>query len=207
MNSLAVLPATPADIPILLDIYFTSFTNPLALVAFPPSSTSVQSWWAAMLNDEIQDPNSLFLKVVDPSLPEDGQIVAWAKWNRPHGKGIDMTLPEWPQDGDSELATRFFTGLAKEHERVMGSRGHYYLEILATSPVHQKRGAGSILMDAGVRSADEEGVEAYLEASPVSVGLYQKYGFEEVGKVEVDIKGHGQYANLCMRRKALEKRE
>lgn len=30
----------------------------------------------------------------------------------------------------------------------------------------------------GLESADVEGKEAYLDASPVALGLYKKYGFE-----------------------------
>jgi hypothetical protein len=50
--------------------------------------------------------------------------------------------------------------------------------------------------------ADEEGVEAYLEASEEGVGLYRKLGFKEVGSVEVDLgEGKEMYGNLCMLRR------
>lgn len=71
---------------------------------------------------------------------------------------------------------------------------------MATHPSHQGKGAGSLLLQHALEHVDADGVEAYLEASPVSVALYQRFGFEEVDSVRVMIKGQ-EYVNLCMIRK------
>jgi hypothetical protein len=48
-----------------------------------------------------------------------------------------------------------------------------------------------------LRHADEGNYDAYLEASPNSVSLYQTFGFKEMGRVEVVVR-HEPYYNLCM---------
>jgi len=61
---LALLHAQPDDVPTLLSIYFESFQNPFAHVGFPDIPT-VRQWWHNMLTDEINDPNALWLKIVE----------------------------------------------------------------------------------------------------------------------------------------------
>lgn len=61
------------------------------------------------------------------------------------------------------------------------------LEIVATDPAYQGRGAGSQLMRWGLEQADNQGVEAYLEASPEAVPLYKNLGFREADKTDTFI--------------------
>ena len=62
------------------------------------------------------------------------------------------------------------------------------LSIIACSPTRQRSGAGSALLEWGVNLADSFGLPCRLEASPVGYGLYRKFGFEDVGVVDVNIK-------------------
>ena len=73
----------------------------------------------------------------------------------------------------------------------MGERRHWYLELLAARPEWQGKGVGSALLRWGLERADEEGVEAYLEASPAGKGLYEKMGFREVGRLVVPSREEG----------------
>ena len=61
------------------------------------------------------------------------------------------------------------------------------LEIVATDPAYQGRGAGSQLMRGSLKQADQQGVEAYLEASPDAVPLYERLGFVEAGRTDTFI--------------------
>lgn len=70
----------------------------------------------------------------------------------------------------------------------MRGRRHWYLEILATRREDQGRGAGGMLLRWGLERADEEGTETYLEASPDGKPIYQRFGFEEVDRLVVDLK-------------------
>ena len=57
---------------------------------------------------------------------------------------------------------------------------NWVLEILAIHPNAQRKGIGHKLMDWGIKQADEFGEEVFLEATEVGVGLYKKYGFDEI---------------------------
>lgn len=52
--------------------------------------------------------------------------------------------------------------------------------MLATHPDHQRRGAGSLLLQWAADKADELGMEVFIEASPLGRHLYSKFGFETV---------------------------
>lgn len=58
----------------------------------------------------------------------------------------------------------------------------------------------------GLTQADEQGVEAYLEASPDAVPLYERLGFREAGQTDTFIENERVsgvwYRNLFMLRPA-----
>ena len=58
----------------------------------------------------------------------------------------------------------------------------------------------------GLTQADEQGVEAYLEASPDAVPLYERLGFREAGRTDTFIENERVsgvwYRNLFMLRPA-----
>lgn len=82
------------------------------------------------------------------------------------------------------------------------------LEILATDPAYQGKGAGSQIMRWGLEQADKGGFEAYLEASPDAVPLYERMGFREAGRTDTFIENERVqgmwYRNLFMIRPSKE---
>jgi GNAT superfamily N-acetyltransferase len=75
--------------------------------------------------------------------------------------------------------------------------------MMGTIPTYQRRGAGSLHLSWGVRIADREGLICWTEASPVSVPLYEKFGFKVVETVEMELHescGGGKYTYTCMLR-------
>jgi GNAT superfamily N-acetyltransferase len=80
--------------------------------------------------------------------------------------------------------------------------------MLATDPAYQGKGAGSLMMKWGLNQADEKGWEAYLEASPDAVPLYEKFGFREAGRTDTFIDNERVkatwYRNLFMIRPGKE---
>lgn len=56
-----------------------------------------------------------------------------------------------------------------------------------TSPAHQRRGAGSMMLSWGIEQAKAKNLLLYLEASPEGRRLYQKFGFlvEKVHSVDL----------------------
>jgi ribosomal protein S18 acetylase RimI-like enzyme len=56
-----------------------------------------------------------------------------------------------------------------------------YLQVLGVAPALQRRGVGAALLAAGLRAADSDGVDAYLEtAGEANVAYYRGHGFELV---------------------------
>lgn len=82
----------------------------------------------------------------------------------------------------------------------MAERKHWYLEIIATRPEWQGKGAAGKLMRWGLEKADADGkgVETYLEASPVGKEVYEYFGFEERGRLVVPVEGKGDFIECMM---------
>ncbi|EIN03976.1 acyl-CoA N-acyltransferase [Punctularia strigosozonata HHB-11173 SS5] len=204
--SFILSPAEPADVPELTSIYLASFVDPFSLTLFP-RTPGVRAWWEQDLAQGFADPNVRMLKVVDDA---SGRIAAFAKWVLPPPQGEEENeeekgeaLPEWPEDADGQLCQSFFAGLLEAKKRLMGPRPYFYLEMLATHPDFQKRGAASLLLSWGTARADAAGMPAYLDGSPVGVGLYLRHGWEEKGVVVPEVNGESaaerwEKRYLCM---------
>lgn len=65
------------------------------------------------------------------------------------------------------------------------------LKFVHTDPAHQRRGAGSIMMDWGTKQADARGLTGYVQASPQGRRLYESFGFKEVATHVVDLSKWG----------------
>jgi len=57
--------------------------------------------------------------------------------------------------------------------------------VLATDPAHERRGAGSMLIEVGLKEADKAGLDAYLDATKTGKPLYERMGF--VGQKETSL--------------------
>lgn len=198
-----LLPLAPTDAPACATIYFASFQNAHSLACWP-RTPSIRAFWENMITTELQEPNAHFLKAVDPST---NQIAGFCKWVSPKpGEVPDTSLPPWPEDADKRLCDETFGAWANAHAEILGARGHWYLEIVATDPAFQGKGAGSLMLEYGTSRADAEDVEAYLEASPEAVKLYEKFGFREAGQTNTWIENERVkgcwYRNLFMLRPA-----
>lgn len=55
---------------------------------------------------------------------------------------------------------------------------------MSVHPRYQRQGLGSRLLQYACDRIDEMGYPAFVMASPQGVQLYQKFGFNTVGKVE-----------------------
>ncbi|KAF4264246.1 hypothetical protein CNMCM8714_007639 [Aspergillus fumigatus] len=145
--------------------------------------------------------NKAVLKITDS---EDGSIVAFAVWQLPvpsspedvhlkhshspshsHAHAQAGDEHPYPVSSDRELCEVFFGGMEEMKKRIMGSRPHYYLEMLGTRPEYAGQGLASKLLRWGLERADEVGLETYLSASPAGRPLYEKFGFRVVEEREV----------------------
>ena len=63
---------------------------------------------------------------------------------------------------------------------------HWYLPLIGVDPVLQSNGFGSALLKHGLLPCDRENKVAYLESSnPRNIPLYERYGFEVLGEIQV----------------------
>ncbi|TVY82900.1 hypothetical protein LSUE1_G006285 [Lachnellula suecica] len=191
--TLELRPAKLEDAASLTELYFSAFSkDAISLLAFPRNTSSF-NWWYDSIVDEITDPHSHFLCVYDTSSPDASEnIVAFAKWNDADAPIQDAEMPAWPEGADHQTANHFFGNLIRRHGEIMEGRRHWYLEIIATRPEWQGKGAGGKLLRWGLQKADEEGTETYLEASPDGKPIYEHLGFKEVDRLVVELEGEGE---------------
>jgi GNAT superfamily N-acetyltransferase len=66
------------------------------------------------------------------------------------------------------------------------SEPHWYLPLMGVDPAHQRKGHGDALMSYALERCDRDHAPAYLESTnPRNVSLYQRHGFEALGKIQV----------------------
>jgi GNAT superfamily N-acetyltransferase len=142
----------------------------------------------------------IYLKCVDTVTNE---MVAGARWthHRPSDPAAELRTP---QELDEELTigepyteshpevwNAFFSLLYGNKRDIMGPRPYWSLDTLVTHKDHHRRGAGGLLGRWGLDKADEAGLEAYLEASSMGRPLYERWGFEPVKEIDLDLRRWG----------------
>jgi len=144
---------------------------------------------------------TLFLKCVDKAT---GELVAAARWKyvKPKQEGakertweeVEAAFAEhWPpfDESDPALLADAFKLMDDGKREHLGTQPYYVLETLVTYKQHERRGAGSMLVAWGCEKADEAGVVAYLEASPMGAPMYTRHGFKAVGEIDIDLTKYG----------------
>jgi GNAT superfamily N-acetyltransferase len=66
-----------------------------------------------------------------------------------------------------------------------------YMALLTVAPEMQRCGVGKTLLREGLKEADRRGLPTFIEASPAGLGLYRKFGWEEMLKTTVNLKNYG----------------
>ena len=132
-----------------------------------------------------EDPLAHFMKVTDT---ETGQIIAYAQWSI---NTVDRTeeqmervtnLRSPPPDANVQAWNDFFGHIVEARKTILGPKPAAFLRVLTTLPEHHRRGAGTMLVKYGCDKADEAGIRAYLEASPMGKPLYDRFRFQGGGE-------------------------
>jgi len=139
-----------------------------------------------------EDPTIHYFSVIDTSSP-DNKVIGGGSWNifleDPYANESknDRGIYWWPEGSDSKKFTeRMFmgrVGLRLQRHR----RPHVLLNTCFTIPEYRNRGVASLVMDWGVKKADELGLNMFIEAGEQGRHLYAKFGFIEIDKSEVDM--------------------
>jgi hypothetical protein len=74
------------DIPAIVRISAAAFGKPSPINVFPDTPTVNAFRKKRAMHSVQHDPFLIFIKIVDPELPPDQQIIAFAKWAKPHTK-------------------------------------------------------------------------------------------------------------------------
>lgn len=155
------------------------------------------------------------MKVADT---ESNTIIAYGRWefpvadeaeqpdSDPHATGKIPEVP-FPEYANEKLIDDYVEKTYSIRERLVGKSKDYGLQMLATHPAHQGKGAGSILIRYGLDAAERAGAKAFLEATPAAVGVYERYGWKGLDEIVMDlgdygVENGGLHRTLCMERKA-----
>ncbi|KAF2111295.1 hypothetical protein BDV96DRAFT_603400 [Lophiotrema nucula] len=173
---------TEADMPRLSEIMSLAFAHDHEYIesVFPALDTPTGRGEGAerMLATKRSDPNTTFIKVVN----DEGTMIAGAKWNVYNGvvpPAPQLTGDYWSNGDEMEFARNMFDRyLVPRLTYVQNSGGNLVvLDMLVVDPIHQRQGAGRMLVRWGTAVADRLGVEAVVEASDYGRGLYAQEGF------------------------------
>ncbi|KAI8960218.1 hypothetical protein F5Y11DRAFT_272214 [Daldinia sp. FL1419] len=190
-NGVKIGPLSDEEIPTSFQLVSKSFGHdaPFVDAYFPNHDTpSGQARGSERLLAWKQSPEeSTFLKATARD-DRDGRevIIGLAVWTfMDEAPPADLAEAEndvtevWPDERDREFMTRLwrdYVGPRSEVVKSSGGKGVYVLELLAVHPDYQRLGAGTALVEWGTKAADERGLQAVVEGTPVARRLYEKCG-------------------------------
>lgn len=113
-------------------------------------------------------------------------------WDPPSAAGSDPVGPLGPGDQPPAGLDMDLLGGAWERveldtaqcEAVRPREPHWYLYMIAVSPLARGRGVGSALLRHGLERVDADALPAHLESTtPASRRLYERHGFRQVAEL------------------------
>lgn len=109
-----------------------------------------------------------------------------ALWLPPEVRPDEDALMTLLQSTASPQAQTDGVLLFEQMERYHPQERHWYLPFIGVDPLHQGKGYGAALMQHALIPCDRDHTLAYLESSnPKNIPLYERYGFELLGTVQV----------------------
>ncbi|RDL37042.1 uncharacterized protein BP5553_04475 [Venustampulla echinocandica] len=181
--TLTISPATPDDIPGIVDVWYKVFRAPILLEAFP-DTPAVKAWLAESFKRCMVEESrrTRFMVVTDDD--SGRKVVSFTRWvNKQGGKdGISHWSSRWGKElGEGMdydfVDQKFFGPMAKQQEAIMGEKQHLVLEVLGTDPSYHRQGAASKMLQWGREEADRDRLEMYVSASSQGQPLYERFGF------------------------------
>jgi len=112
--------------------------------------------------------------------------------------GVALWLPPGVFPDEEELVNVIHKGanpsliptvmnVIEQMEHYQPDEPHWHLPLIGVDPSKQGNGYGSALLQYGLDIIDRQGSIAYLEnTNPANKPIYERYGFEELGVIQVD---------------------
>lgn len=135
-------PASRADIPALVALYFATFKSPLVR-RLKPDVPSSREWYAAQLEQAIAKPHCSVYKVVERHTGDayrgaGDEIIAFASWQAPHDEGSQLDVDgdgdglvredattKWPAEGDPALFEEAVAKATSIRAELVGCTEHW----------------------------------------------------------------------------------
>ncbi|KAL2131960.1 hypothetical protein VTI74DRAFT_4415 [Chaetomium olivicolor] len=189
-----VLPALIPDIRKVYNAYFASFGNErmgsiMLDILFPGGIDSEEfraahaagtlDWWH-------KSDTQYTYKVVDMDTGEIsgmGLVDIYIK-PRTEEERKNGGVP-WLTGEQRERAEKVLNPLWEVREKLFGGQPYIYAHVIGVSPEHQGKQAGAAMVKFGIDLCNRTGLPLYFEASPTSVGLYEKFGYERLNETIV----------------------
>lgn len=186
------LTESPDDLPGLARVRLAAFSHDDLNKAMYPLDTpaAMKQWYMEREAAERTCKFSRKVAIVDSDTKE---IIAYAKWHFPgeHNtagacSGNPSSVP--PPDGTNVgLLARFRREMETMQQKHYRRDTDITLTTLVTHPDHRGRGSASMLLRWGIERADALRARIYVDATDVSVHLYEKYGWKVVDEIEIDL--------------------
>jgi GNAT superfamily N-acetyltransferase len=65
------------------------------------------------------------------------------------------------------------------------------LSFFFVSPEYQGKGVGSLLMEWGLKKADDLGAKLWLTSTPQALSIYERFGWKTVERYDIDLGNYG----------------
>ncbi|KAF2475795.1 uncharacterized protein BDR25DRAFT_339793 [Lindgomyces ingoldianus] len=115
----------------------------------------------------------------DEDACKKGTIISFAKWAHPVAEDEEYEEPpwHWPEGTALEVLNEWTKQMEEAQEKVVGSTPCYRLNFMGTDPVHERRGAASMMLRWGLEQCRKHNAPAYLESTIEAAPFYEKNGF------------------------------
>lgn len=201
-NKVEVALVSDKDIPTCFQVLSESFGHdaPFVDIYFPGHDTpSGQAQGTKRLTAWKQSSeDSTFLKAVARAGEGHQEhivgLAVWTYMKEPPPaelEKVEDVEEVWPDEEDREFMTRLWRDYVIPRTRVINessNKGVYVLELLAVHPDYRHLGAGTALVKWGTKAADEQGLKAVVEGTPVGRRLYEQCGLHtEIEEMRFDV--------------------
>jgi len=197
-SSISIRPVTPSDFDELAHLEASAWDNDaFVITANGPAdvrhSAPFITHAVQVMKKTLADPHHEMIKAVN----ENGEAVGlatWASYYEPHIWDDSHIRPEnddWPEGMNAEMWKDFNKRCRIIERKNREGRRYVGLELMIVSPKHQRKGIGNLLLDYGIRRADEEKLPMFLGSSPEGQRLYLKNGFQLTDEFDMDLRKYG----------------
>jgi len=155
---------------------------------FPPmgdgpeaEKTTIEICKNKFLSSWHADPCGHYVQILDSD--KDDAVVAAAYWgfyNNDFNPFLHASEnnPSWfPEGSEIWKYTKMTMDQGMKPKIEIQGRPHAYLGMVYTDPVYRRHGAASMLMEWGMKKADEMGIGCFLDSTAIGIPFYESLKF------------------------------